>query len=104
MFKKLDDFLGGWIIGKFEPTLFEVENFELGIKKVKAGEKGDGHFHKETLEHTILIDCEAKNNGELIKPNGIITIQPNEKNHTEFLTSGTIICIKIGQCKNDKYY
>ena len=50
----LNEFTGGWFIGKFIPNIF-CENFELGVKTYEAGEVNPEHYHKLTDELTVII-------------------------------------------------
>ena len=42
---KLDDFIKGWIIGNFSPTLHATNQFEVAVKKYQSGEYEKRHFH-----------------------------------------------------------
>lgn len=43
---KLTDMTKGWFIGAFEPTLFNTTDVEVGVKKYKAGDYEEAHYHK----------------------------------------------------------
>jgi frataxin-like iron-binding protein CyaY len=47
---KLDDFIKGWIIGNFSPTLHATNQFEVAVKKYQSGEYEKRHFHKIAKE------------------------------------------------------
>ena len=36
---KLDDMIGGWFIGNFNPSLYKTNDVEVAVKSYKAGEK-----------------------------------------------------------------
>ena len=35
---KLNEFTKGWIIGNFNPSLFETDEFEVAVKNVKVAD------------------------------------------------------------------
>ena len=100
----IDDFIGGWLVGRFKPSLVSTSEIEVGIKRIPRGTKGDGHYHKQGDEHTIILTGKAMDSGCVYADGGIITIRAGEKNHTEFLEDSLIVCIKEGSGVHDKYY
>ena len=52
---KLDDFTKGWVVGDFDPSLIKTKNFEVAVKKYKAGDKENKHFHKQAEEISIIV-------------------------------------------------
>jgi quercetin dioxygenase-like cupin family protein len=99
----LENFIKGWFIGNFEPTLLSTQDFEIAIKKYKKGDYEESHFHKISTEYTIIVKGKVKMNGIIYKTDDIITIQPNEKTDFECLTNVITCVIKIPSSKNDKY-
>ena len=39
----LDQFVRGWIVGGFEPTLFNTTDVEIAIQEFKKGDKEASH-------------------------------------------------------------
>lgn len=99
----LSDFLGGWLVGDFNPSLIKTDELEVGIKIIPAGTLGDGHYHKVATEYTIILEGHAIDNDIDYLKGDIITIKPNEKNFTKFVTETTILIIKSKSILNDKY-
>jgi hypothetical protein len=99
----LDDFLGGWFIGSFSPTLFDTTDVEVGIKKYKKGIKETSHFHKIATEFTVIIQGEVLMSGKKFKSGDIIKILPETPTDFEALSDVVTLVVKIPGAQNDKY-
>lgn len=99
----LNDFIKGWVVGNFQPTLLNTDNFEVAIKRYNTGDYEESHYHKIATEITVIVEGEVKMNGIKYKKDDIITISPNE--HTDFkcLTDVVTVVIKTPSINNDKY-
>ena len=51
----LDAMIGGWFVGDFEPSVIRTKDFEVAVKKYKAGDKEARHIHKVATELTVII-------------------------------------------------
>ena len=100
----LDKFINGWLVGNFKPSLIKTDEVEVGIKKIPAGTIGDGHYHKAGTEWTVIIDGHAIDNNSEYLNGSIITLMPNQRNFTEFVTDTTILVIKSKSVLNDKFF
>jgi quercetin dioxygenase-like cupin family protein len=100
----LSNFLGGWFIGNFTPTLLDTNNFEVGIKQYKAGTYEDTHFHKVATEYTIIVNGQAKMNNKIYKNGDIVIINPNQKTDFFAITDVITVVIKTPSVKDDKYF
>jgi len=100
---KLENMFKGWFIGNFEPTLFEIEEFEVAVKEYKAGYKESKHVHKIATEFTVVLNGEVKMNDEVFVSGDIIKIEPNEETEFEALTDVMTVVVKVPCVKNDKY-
>lgn len=99
----LSNFIGGWIIGDFIPSIINTKLFEIAIKKYKKGDYENKHFHQIAVEITIIVSGKVKMNDTIYNTNDIIYIKQNES--TDFLClDDTITCvIKLPSCVGDKY-
>ena len=52
---KFENFIRGWLIGNFEPSILRSKEIEVGIKHYKKGEKEPQTIHKITFEVTVVI-------------------------------------------------
>lgn len=100
---KLKDFTKGWVIGNFEPTLFNTDQFEIAVKHYKAGDKEETHYHKVATETTLIVSGMVLMNGVVYNGGEIVTIEPGEATDFEALTDTITTVIKIPCVKDDKY-
>jgi len=99
----LENFIKGWIIGNFNPTLLNTKNFEIAIKKYKTGEREQKHYHKIGSEYTVIVNGLFKMNDKIYKENQIILVKPGEAIEFKCLADGVTVVIKTPSVKNDKY-
>lgn len=99
----LDDMFKGWFIGNFEPSLFKTNDVEVGVKKYKAGDYENAHFHKIATEFTVIISGEVKMNGVVYKENDIIKIVPNVVTNFKAITDVITVVVKLPGSNDDKY-
>jgi quercetin dioxygenase-like cupin family protein len=100
----LNDFTRGWVIGDFHPALVQTKDIEVGILELKAGEKGDNHYHLNHEEFNIVITGTVKAKGKLYFEGDIFTYYPGEKSDVEFLEDTKLLVIKHPATKGDKHY
>jgi hypothetical protein len=100
---KLDDMLNGWFIGNFEPSLYNTNEVEVAIKKYKAGDFENAHYHKIATEFTAVIRGEVEMNGRRFRENEIIKIAPNVITSFKAITDVITLVVKLPGANNDKY-
>jgi hypothetical protein len=100
---KLDDMIGGWFIGNFTPTLFTTNDVEVAVKKYKAGDKENAHYHKVATEFTVILNGIVEMNGIEYLEGSILTIAPFESTDFYAKTDVTTVVVKIPGASNDKY-
>jgi len=99
----LDDMFKGWFIGNFEPSIFKTNDVEVGVKKYKAGDDENAHFHKIATEFTVIISGEVEMNGVVYKENDIIKIVPNVVTNFKAITDVITVVVKLPGANDDKY-
>jgi quercetin dioxygenase-like cupin family protein len=99
----LNDFIKGWFVGDFDPSIAKTQNVEVGIKRYKKGENEERHHHRVATEITVIISGEVEMNGTRYKENDIISIPPNIS--TDFKTlADTVTCVvKLPGATDDKF-
>jgi len=100
---KLNQFIRGWLVGDFTPSLFKSKDIEIGIKKYSTGDKEIKHVHKIITEYTIIISGKFKMNEKILNENDIAIVEPEEAVDFECLESGSNLIIKTPSIPNDKY-
>jgi dTDP-glucose pyrophosphorylase len=98
-----NDFVRGWFMGDFTPSICKTKEFEIGYLHHKKNERWDYHYHKESTEYNILIKGEMLINNIIMKENDLFVIQKNQIACPQFLQDCRVLCIKIPHVKNDKY-
>ncbi|MFX0072074.1 MAG: hypothetical protein ACFFAO_13380, partial [Candidatus Hermodarchaeota archaeon] len=81
----IDNFLRGWFVGNFEPTLIKTNDVEVAYKSYKTGDKEAAHYHKIATEITLVVKGSVKMNNKIFKENDIIILKPSEVCHFEVL-------------------
>ena len=99
----LKDFTKGWIIGDFQPSLFETSDFEIAIKNYKAGESEATHYHKIATEWTIITKGKVIMNNVEYAEGQIVKIKPFEKTNFQAIEDTTTVVVKIPSSKGDKF-
>lgn len=99
----LDEFIKGWIIGNFDPTLFKTEQFEVAVKYYQKGDFDKLHYHKIAKEFTVIMSGVFKMNSRVVQGKEVVLIEPNQKTDFECLEDGVTLVIKIPSVKEDKY-
>lgn len=100
---KLDEMLGGWFIGNFEPSMYKTNDVEVAIKSYKAGDYEGEHYHKIATEFTAIISGKVNMKGVEYREGDIIRILPNESTDFKALTNTVTVVVKIPGANNDKY-
>ena len=100
---RIEDMIGGWFVGDFEPTAYKTKDFEVSYKIHPKGEIWDNHYHKEATEINYLIRGKMNLSGTELTQGDIFTIYPNEVAIPEFLEDCELIVVKTPSVKEDKY-
>ncbi len=101
---RLEDFVGGWIIGDFEPSLLKTDLFEACLKIHYRDEPIDRHYHEKTIEYNTLVSGEMIVNGEHLTPNDVFVLKQGECVHAEVLTEeARVMVIKVPSIPGDKF-
>ncbi|MFH1661751.1 MAG: hypothetical protein ABIA02_01485 [Candidatus Falkowbacteria bacterium] len=102
-FYKLENFIRGWFVGNFEPTIIKNENCEVAIQNYKKGDKEQAHMHKQANEITAIGEGVFKMSGKIIKKGDIVLIEKGEATDFECIEDGHTIVYKDKSVKGDKY-
>ena len=99
---RIENMVGGWFIGNFEPTAFKTTDYEVSYKVHKKGEIWDIHYHKKAKEINLLIHGRMIIQGKELISGDIFTFDTYEIADPEFLEECEIICVKTTSDTNDK--
>ncbi|MFS1977264.1 hypothetical protein [Vibrio splendidus] len=99
----IDDFVRGWFVGGFEPTLFKTTDVEVAVQKFKKGDKEASHCHKVATEITVIVAGKARMKGKVLNEGDILHIRPGEYTDFEALEDTVTTVVKLPGALNDKY-
>lgn len=100
---KLNDFVRGWFVGGFEPTLIKTTDVEVAIQEFKKGDKELSHCHKIATEITVIVVGKARMNDLVLSKGDVVKILPGEYTDFEALEDTTTAVVKYPGAMNDKY-
>lgn len=98
----IDDFIKGWFIGDFSPSLHKNSDFEVAVKFFQKGEVEASHKQLIATEITVVIQGEIRLGGSFFSRGDVISIPPHEVADFESLTDSSLVCIKFPSIPNDK--
>lgn len=99
----INDFVRGWFVGGFEPTLYRTTEVEVAVQNFKKGDKEPAHCHKIATEITTIISGRAKMGGAFLEAGDIIKIEPGTFTDFEALEDTVTSVVKLPGALNDKY-
>tara|TARA_R110002110_G_scaffold13396_1_gene64076 strand:+ start:1190 stop:1501 length:312 start_codon:yes stop_codon:yes gene_type:complete len=99
----LDAMIGGWFVGDFEPSVIRTKDFEVAVKKYKAGDKEARHIHKVATELTVIISGKVLMNSQEYDEGSIIQISPNTSSDFEAIEDTVTVVVKTPSVAGDKY-
>lgn len=99
---RLEEFVKGWIVGNFEPSLFINETMEVGVKNFQAGEREASHKQLIATEITIVTTGEILIGGIAFSKGDIALIPPGEFADFLSITDSTLVVLKFPSIPDDK--
>ena len=100
---KLKDYIRGWIIGDFEPSILKTKDFEVGVITYKEGELKPPHIHKIATEYNVLLEGKVVIQGKELNKGDIFILKKGEIADPVFLDDCTILSVKVPSVLGDKY-
>ena len=98
----LKDYIKGWVVGDFEPTLVR-KDFEVGIKRYKAGDSEERHYHLTCVEYTIIVSGRVMMNDVEYTADDIVIVNEGEDTDFHCLDDAVTVVIKTSSNVGDKY-
>ena len=102
----LNDYVRGWIIGDFNPSVLKTKELDFGVMFYEAGEEHKPHYHKTCTEYIVFVSGRHRITGAITKEyskGDICIIEPYEKTGYKCLESGALAVVKVPSGKGDKY-
>ena len=100
---RLEDMVGGWMVGDFEPTCIRSEACEVACKIYAANVGETSHVHRVATELTLIASGRATMNGRISVIGDNIDIEQGA--HPEFYAPEPTVTlvVKMPSVKGDKY-
>jgi len=99
----IKDFIKGWIVGDFEPSILKTKDIEIGLKYYKKGQIDEEHYHKIITEYTIIVYGKVKMLDNVYSDGDIVKIVPLQTNRFECVEDACVLVIKTPSIIDDKY-
>ena len=100
---RLEDFKGGWFIGRFAPTLLATDAVEVAVKHYRAGDHDAEHHHRVAEEFTVIVSGRVRMSGREYSAGDILRIPPGVAADFTALTDATTTVVKLPSVAGDKY-
>ncbi len=100
---RLEDMTRGWFIGNFDPVVLRTAAFEMGVKRYRAGEKEQRHYHRLAVEVTVIVSGTVKMNGIEYTEGDIIALDPGDATDFVAVTDAVTCVAKMPSVLGDKY-
>ena len=101
--RSLQDMVGGWIVGNFEPTCLKTTACEVACKHYDAGAAEAAHVHRIATELTLIAAGRVTMNGRTYAAGDIIVLEPGESTDFRALEKTTTVVVKMPSVLGDKY-
>lgn len=99
----IEDMIGGWFVGNFEPSAHKTSDFEVCYKVHPKGEQWPAHYHKIATEINYIIRGTMTINGTMLTRGDVFVLEPYEVAVPEFLEDCELIVVKTASVVGDKY-
>jgi len=99
----INDYVRGWFIGDFEPTVLRTKDFEVGVLTHLKGEIWPAHYHKDSVEYNVLVKGCMVIQGKKINSGDMFIFEKGEIADPVFLEDCTVVCVKVPSIPTDKY-
>lgn len=100
---KIENYIKGWLIGDFDPSLIKSKDIEVGIKFYKKGDIESNHYHKIATEYTVVVSGIVKMMDTIFKQGDIVTVEPSVCNQFECIEDACVVVFKTPSVVGDKY-
>ena len=101
---KLEDMIGGWFVGDFNPSVLKTSDFEVSVKKYKKGDVEREHLHKLATEITVIVSGSVIMHERTFTQGDIIMLDKHEATSFQALTDAITVVVKTPSIVGDKYF
>ena len=101
--RTLNEMVGGWLVGDFEPTCLKTSACEVACKQYAAGASEAAHVHRIATEVTLVASGRVIMNGRTFAAGDIIVLEPGEPTDFRALEDSMTVVVKMPSVMGDKY-
>lgn len=98
----LKDFVRGWFLGNFKPSL-AFKDYEVGLRWNNKGDSEDRHYHRETTEYVAFAGGKHRLGDQVFNDGDVTVIHPYMSTDYECLEDGYCLTVKDKSIVDDKY-
>ena len=99
----IKQFINGWFIGNFEPSILKTELFEVAHHFYKKDFRSIPHTHKVATEYNYIVSGKVLIGLQELSGGDMFIYTPNEVANVVFLEDTNLIIIKTPSIPIDKY-
>jgi len=99
---RIENYIRGWFIGNFEPSILKTKEFEVAIISHHKDEKIPLHYHSELEEYNVLLSGSMIVNNETLSEGDIFVLVRKEVVDVTVLEDSKVLCIKVPSIPEDK--
>lgn len=99
----MNDMVRGWFVGDFQPTAFQTDACEVGVKTYHTGDSESRHYHKIATEVTLIQSGRVRMNDVEYQAGDIIVIKPFESTDFHALEDTVTVVVKVPGARDDKF-
>jgi hypothetical protein len=100
---RLEDMVGGWMVGDFAPSCIRTTSCEIACKHYPAGAAEAAHVHRIATELTLIAWGRARMNDRILTAGDIVVLAPGEAADFEAFEATTTVVVKMPSVVGDKY-
>jgi len=102
IFNNLENYIGGWFIGDFDPSILRTKEFEICVVSHRRNETTRQHYHTSSTEINLVLSGKLEVNGRLLHKNDIFIYEKNEVSDVHFIADSELCVIRVPSAPNDK--
>lgn len=103
-FANLQDMKGGWFVGDFLPNIAGSKDFEVAIKRYKAGQAEKKHLHAQTTEITVIVSGRAEMVDRELAEGEMVLLSPGDASAFRALEDTVTCVVKFPSLPDDKVF
>lgn len=100
---KIKDYVRGWFIGNFDPSILKTDQFEVGLLTHKKGEEWPAHYHKKSIEYNVLVSGKMIIQEKELNSGDVFVFEKGQIADPVFLEDCIVVCVKVPSIPSDKF-